>query len=167
MLNPKSVANYFIELARANNEPLDPMKLQKLVYYAQGWYAGYTGQPLINESIEAWPFGPVVPSLYHEFKKYGYSPIREKAKDYVNGVYGEVPIPAVPSINQFLNNIWNSYARFTGVALSEMTHAQGSPWHQAMMSNPGVRSIDIPFDAIAQHFRTVVQNSQQQGQNAQ
>lgn len=162
MLNPKSIANYFIELARQSGEPLDPMKLQKLMYYAHGWYAGYTGSPLINETVEAWPFGPVIPSLYYEFKKYGSSQIREKAKDMINGQYCEVPIPGTPSLLGFLNNIWNSYGKFTGIALSEMTHAQGSPWAQTTAECPNVRGADIPFERIAQHFREVIQKSNQQ-----
>ncbi len=157
----KSVANFFLETAQANGQTIDPMKLQKLVYYAHGWYAGYTGEPLINESIEAWPYGPVVPSLYHEFKQFGAGPIRAKAQRFngTNGFY-EVPPPTDANIRQFLTNVWKSYGRYTGTALSEMTHAADGPWWRARQQSNGMRSADIPFHLIAEHFRAAAQRTQ-------
>lgn len=161
MLNPKSIANYFLELAAANGESITPMKLQKLVYYAHGWYAGYTKTPLINETVEAWQYGPVIPSLYREFRQFGSGDIKAKATDV--GLFGstEVPIPADPHIRAFLSNVWNSYGRYTGIALSEMTHAPGTPWDQTWSENPGLRGMDIPFDRIAQWFGDAAAKTQQ------
>jgi uncharacterized phage-associated protein len=160
LLSTKSIANYFIELAQAKGETLSPMKLQKLVYYAVGWYAGHTGRPLADEAVEAWQYGPVFPSLYHEFKKYGSSPITAKANEYGDGdELHEVAVPADPHIRKFLENIWASYGKFTGIALSEMTHAPGSPWDLTRQAANGVRNADIPFDAILKHFKIVAENA--------
>jgi len=161
--SPKAIANYFLELAAAQGEAISPMKLQKLVYYAHGWYAGHTGQPLINEAVEAWPYGPVIPSLYHEFKRYGSAPIRSKATDFdtVNFEFSEVQPPADESLKKFLANVWVSYGRFTPIALSTMTHAEGSPWDQTWKSAQGVKGADIPFELITEHFRAAVLKSQQ------
>lgn len=152
MLSPKSIANYFLDLARKNGETLSPMKLQKLVYYAHGWYAGYTGQPLINEEIEAWQYGPVIPSLYYAFKPYGAGAIKEKASDWEGNRFLEVSVPDDPNIRSFLDNVWDSYGKYTGIALSEMTHAGGSPWHKTWEICKGVKNTDIPFDIIRDHF---------------
>jgi uncharacterized phage-associated protein len=160
MFNPKSIANYFLELAEQHGEQISPMKMQKLVYYAHGWYAGYIHQPLINESVEAWQYGPVIPSLYHEFKRFGSGSIKAKAVDFVPGGLAVVPPPEDPNIRQFLENIWRSYSRYTGVALSEMTHAEGSPWHKTWQECSGMRSVDIPFEVIDQHFSAAVQKAQ-------
>src|SRR4051794_9267350 len=98
----KSIANFFIGLAAAKGEKLSPMKLQKLLYYACGWYAGYTGQPLIDEAIEAWDYGPVIPSIYHEFKRFGSGSITARATDWDGGTeFNEVPTPIDPKIQQF------------------------------------------------------------------
>src|SRR5437870_3577302 len=75
----RAIANYFLDLAKLANQELNPMKIQKLVYYAHGWNLALDGQPLIDEAVEAWTYGPVIPSLYHEFKKYGGGPITSKA----------------------------------------------------------------------------------------
>lgn len=161
LYSPKSIANYFLDLAKASGETLDPMKLQKLVYYAHGWYAGYTGRPLIDESVEAWPYGPVVPSLYHEFKRFGSGSIAAKARDFVGFQHQEVPPPDDSGIRKFLENVWATYGRLTGIRLSEMTHASGSPWDQTRQEFPGVRSVDIPFERIVAHFKDAAEKAKQ------
>lgn len=161
MLSPKSIANFMIDMANSEGQTLDPMKLQKLVYYAHGWYAGYTGQPLIDEEIEAWPYGPVIPSLYYEFKRFGSGAIKAKATEFAHGSSREVAAPTDPDIRAFLQNVWKSYSVFTGGALSDMTHAQGSPWDITRRETHGMRGADIPFERIKDHFATVVQATQQ------
>lgn len=156
MLSPKSIANYLLDLARADGQTIDPMKLQKLVYYAHGWYAGYRNAPLIDEQVEAWPYGPVIPSLYYEFKRFGAGPILAKATEFCDGGIREVPPPQDPQLQMFLQNVWKSYGRFTSVALSEMTHAQGSPWEITRRSSNGMRSVDIQFVLIKNHFDAAV-----------
>lgn len=153
----KSIANYFLTLANSHGEPLSPMKLQKLIYYAHGWYAGYTGQPLINESIEAWQYGPVIPSIYHEFKPFGSGIISCKARRFDGYAFSDVEEPSDISLRQFLDNIWRSYGQFTATKLSEMTHAIDSPWHQTWTTSNGMRSVDIPFETIASHFKKTIE----------
>lgn len=53
-----AIANEFIDLAAEREEQLTPMKLQKLVYYAHGWWLGLTSQPLAwrgNPGLELRP----------------------------------------------------------------------------------------------------------------
>ena len=69
--DPKAIANYFLDLARAQEKALTPLKIQKLVYFANGWHLAIKGVPLINEQVEAWRFGPVIPSLYTHFERMG------------------------------------------------------------------------------------------------
>lgn len=157
LYSPKSIANYFLELASASGQGVSPMKLQKLVYYAHGWYAGHTGQPLIDEAIEAWPYGPVIPSLYHEFKQFGSAEINARAFEGAE----QVSPPADPALRQFLDNVWKQYGQFTGARLSEMTHALGSPWDVTWKAAAGVRNAGIPFDAIIHHFTQAAETAKQ------
>lgn len=165
MFSAKSIANYFLDLAAASGQPISPMKLQKLVYYAQGWYAGYTGRPLINEAVEAWQYGPVIPSLYHEFKRFGAGNIAGKAFEYDALGVREAAAPADPEIRTFLQNVFNSYGQYSGIRLSEMTHAPGTPWDTTWNECRGIRGVDIPFERIATHFQAAVQKSQQAAQS--
>lgn len=159
--SPKSIANFFLDLAKASGESISPMKLQKLVYYAHGWYAGYTGQPLINEAVEAWQYGPVIPSLYHEFKQFGSTGISCKATEFDGVTLREVPPPQDPTIQAYLQNVWSSYGRFTGIKLSELTHSADGPWDQTWKESEGMRGVDIPFDRIAEHFKAAVETAKQ------
>jgi uncharacterized phage-associated protein len=161
LYSPKSIANYFLDLAENSGEAISPMKLQKLVYYAHGWYAGHTGAPLINESVEAWQYGPVIPSLYHEFKEIGAGDISTKAMHFDGVELSEVPVPTDPALRQFLDNIWASYGQFTGLRLSEMTHASNSPWDQTWKAAAGMRGVDIPLDKIKAYFKTAIGNAKQ------
>jgi len=136
-----AIANYFISLAKKSEDPalrqsLTPMKLQKLIYFAHGWHLALTGNPLIMEQIEAWKYGPVIPSIYHEFKACGNEPITELANIFVFGadddiLSGEMTTPMVendPNTESFLNRIWEVYGKYTGIQLSNATHAPGTPW---------------------------------------
>jgi len=165
VFNAKSIANYFLELAAARGECISPMKLQKLVYYAHGWYAGYTERPLINEAVEAWQYGPVIPSLYHEFKRFGSGEITGKAFEYDALGVREAATPADPDIRTFLQNVYNSYHMYSGIRLSEMTHASGTPWAVTWAAAKGMRGVDIPFSTIATHFKDAVRKAQS-GQTA-
>ena len=76
--NCHPVANWFLDRADKDGKPLDPMKLQKLIYFAHGWHLALTSKPLINEHPEAWAYGPVIPSIYHRFKKYGRDAVQNR-----------------------------------------------------------------------------------------
>ena len=71
-----AVANEFLRLARRDEQTITPLKMQKLVYFAHGWHLALFGTPLIEEPVQAWQFGPVISSLYQEFKKFGSRAIR-------------------------------------------------------------------------------------------
>ena len=74
------VADYFIAAATPE-EGITNLKLQKMCSYAQAVSLAYLGAPLFTDDrIQAWPFGPVIPSLYRKYAKWDRSPI-DPAKD--------------------------------------------------------------------------------------
>ena len=154
----KSIANFFLELAQKEGVYITPMKLQKLVYYAHGWFAGHMGKPLIDETIEAWQYGPVIGSLYREFKHYGAQPINKLATEFDLDNFESVivPPPSEEAVRKFLTSVWTSYSKFTGIALSQMTHAPGSPWDIAWKDSGGIKGKDIPQELITSHFKEAV-----------
>lgn len=58
-----AIANHFIMRRWRDGVHVSPMKLQKLVYFAPGWYLALFNKPLIDERVEAWKFGPVILSM--------------------------------------------------------------------------------------------------------
>src|SRR5690625_7450110 len=80
MLNANEIADYFIELSTpGTKENITNLKLQKLLYYAQGEYVAHNEESndeiLFNDRIEAWKHGPVVPEVYRRFSNYIFNEI--------------------------------------------------------------------------------------------
>ena len=137
------VANYFLTLGQQERIPLDPMKVQKLVYLAHGWSLALRGKPLIRQSVEAWPYGPVIPQLYKEFQEFRASPITRHAQ--ADGLVFE------PDVAAFLQSVWNTYKQYNALQLSALTHEPGSAWDVAM-KNQGWLRPTIPNELIASEF---------------
>jgi uncharacterized phage-associated protein len=127
------------------------MKLQKLIYFAHGWHLALRNGPLIDEHIEAWEWGPVVPTVYHEFKRWGRTAIEDKAIRWDGTQY----LLSDHDPLNLLDRIWYVYGKYTGGQLSAMTHQKGTPWHQILEQSGGriVRGTDIPDPIIADYFR--------------
>ena len=62
------VADYLIY--NSSSVYLTPLHINKLVFFSHGWNLGILETPLINEDVEAWKYGPIIPSIYYAFKKY-------------------------------------------------------------------------------------------------
>lgn len=132
-----AVANEFLDLQAADNTkypPIDQMKIQKLVYYAHAWWLAYKGEPLFDDDIQAWPWGPVVRNIYGEFRHCGRSPITidrvtELVKVGETGAF-RVSTPERPpqDVRDFLASVWKSHKSLTGIQLSNSTHGPGEPW---------------------------------------
>ena len=88
MISAKILARYLIHLTyliQGHDADITPMKLQKLLYYCQGYSLALIGKPIFVEPIEAWEYGPVIDSVYQEYRKYKNEIIPEKeAKDFEN-----------------------------------------------------------------------------------
>ncbi len=147
----KTIANYFIFKSKSESlSDLTPMKLLKLVYIAHGWHLAIKNEPLIFESIDAWKYGPVIETLYHEFKRYKNNPISELTQ-----------APSVPdedeSTRKILNDVWSKYAIHTGVQLSNWSHEPGSPWHQTWHDKNGKSYNGLPISnqIIQEYFSKI------------
>jgi uncharacterized phage-associated protein len=67
------VANYFLVLVdREAGDTITQLKLQKLIYFAQGISLALLDRPLFNEEIEAWKQEAVVRVLQKIFDNFKY-----------------------------------------------------------------------------------------------
>lgn len=181
----QAVANTLLDLAEKAGKPLNPMQIQKLVYFSHGWHLAITGRPLLNERIEAWTYGPVVPSLYHDFKEYGSGAIKDRATTMrlaISPKTGRRTVIQIvaPTIEDeggseeeraiargVINKVWQVYGRFSAVQLSQMTHERSGPWDTTRRANPGVRGVDIPDELIKADFvKKAETNERARGQSA-
>lgn len=143
-----AVANAFIRRAEEGKlKQLTPMKLQKLLFYVQSWYYKIRGKPLFDDNFARWTHGPVIPSIYHEFKNYGSGEIKSRGAMLT-------PIPegtgnlnlqlVVPDIDEadadavyFIDEAIRVYGQYSGWQLSVMTHQPGTAWHIGGGANGG------------------------------
>ncbi len=155
-----AVANWFLEKSWKDGQgyPVcDQLKLYKLVYLAHAWHLANGKGPLFEEDIEAWPHGPVVRDLYIQFKDAGREEIRRLGVNISERSDGEfeLEIPKVrdASTVSFLNSVWDTYKKHTGIELSNATHRTGEPW--SIVSH--LQSVDekptIPNDLIEKVFK--------------
>jgi uncharacterized phage-associated protein len=159
----KAIANEFLTLAKNNGQELTPMKIQKLVYFAHGWFLAITGRPLISENVQAWDYGPVIKSLYGDFREYGNSPISFPATEFKMRdsrmtlfvpLIGNSGDPGDREIaSQVVRKVWDEYGGYTPARLSNATHAPDSPWNQVYKE--GEKNIPIPDESIRGYFLKV------------
>jgi len=157
MHDPVSIANYFVKRSWEQGTELTPMKLVKLVYISHGWHLGITNQPLLTEVPQAWQYGPVVPKVYHTFKRYGNKQVTELYSD-VTSAGPLIPTVNDPSISLLLNKVWDIYSRYSGVELSAITHQPDTPWDIVWNQQGGKyrQGAIIPNDIIAAHYKKVI-----------
>lgn len=153
MAKALDVAKYLILLADAEEEPdcLSHLRLQKLLYYVQGWSLALRKTEIFPEGIEAWAHGPVVPDVYRHLKKYGSSsiPIEGWAS----------PKNLSKTEQRFIESVWEAYKEYSATSLRKMTH-QEDPWVNTRGSlGPGdLCAATIPHKAMKKFF---VSHSQQ------
>ena len=151
MARASDVAKYFLLLAASGEEDageaMTHLKLQKLVYYAQGFHlALFPGRPLFDEPIEAWLHGPVINSMYRQYGHYNFNPIPpDPAFDPDAALNGEQ--------KQLLNDVWNAYGQFSAWKLRDMTH-QEPPWAGAYVAN---RNEVISHESLREYFATQIE----------
>ena len=100
-----------------HGDTLSNLKLQKLLYYMQGFHLAFFDEPFFNESIEAWTYGPVVPVVFQEFKKY--------KKDSINPDNYHDDLVLTDDEQQMFDMVYSEYNRYSAVALMNMTHTEG------------------------------------------
>ncbi len=115
-------AIWLIVHAERHGDCLTNLKLQKLLYYAQAWHLALYDTPLFDDELEAWVHGPVVPSVYREYKSFGWQPIYLDPERYAIALPEEVAA--------HLEEIYRVYGGYTGHQLELMSHNE-DPWQVA------------------------------------
>ena len=111
------VPHFLKQSEKSIESRITPLKLQKLLYYAQAWSLVFRGKIFFYEDIEAWIHGPVVPRVYRHYKQYGYSTLPQE--DFFSKLKDD-------EIN-ILNMVWMSYGKKSAKFLEELTHSE-YPW---------------------------------------
>jgi uncharacterized phage-associated protein len=133
---------------QGKGENITNLKLQKLLYYSQAWYLANYDKPLFDDPIEAWVHGPVVPSVFQEYKVNRWSPI---GIDYPACLHGRW----LPNhLRQHLDNILSAYGNLQGWDLERLSHRE-QPWLTARGGMPPDASSNavITHDSMKTFYR--------------
>lgn len=119
-LTAQDVANYFLSLVEEDcGDGISNLKLQKLLYYAQGFNLAITGKPLFDEPILAWQHGPVVRIVWRHYSLHGANPLPRPKKFDLS----KFDAPT----KELLGDIWEIYGQFSAWKLRSLTHGE-KPW---------------------------------------
>ena len=139
------VAAYILQ----NCGKMTAMKLQKLVYYCQAWSLVWDDSPMMDDVVEAWAYGPVLPELYSAHRgQYYVSKIPNGNPDRLNDVHKETADAVI-----------THYGDKSSHWLSELTHLE-LPWRETRKDaglSVGERgSAVIPHDLMAEYYSSLI-----------
>lgn len=130
-------------LCRVSGHSLTNLEIQKILYIADMNYIGQTGERLISEPFEAWSYGPVLPSLYHDLKIFGSDKVKRvggHTSDISNTPQGRIIGKAYAALK-------DSSAR----DLVRNTHWEEGAW--ATVYSPGSRHVKISDEAMKNEYK--------------
>ncbi|MCA1991342.1 MAG: DUF4065 domain-containing protein [Coleofasciculus sp. S288] len=138
MIDSLNAARYFI--VRAYEDGIEAemtnMKVQKLLYYAQSLHLALYDEPLFDEVIQAWRYGPVCPPAYRFYSEFEANQLPIPSKDIL------LQIP--DQKRELLEEIWEYFGGYHAYRLSDMTHLE-FPWKKARKGLPSDASSTEPI----------------------
>ena len=145
MVSASNVAKYILSLSDPDEgDIISPLKLQKLLYYAQGFSLAIYDRAIFSEDVMAWNHGPVVREVYREYRDYGSAHI-PPPEDYD-------PEDILSTEEQeLLNDVYTAYGQYSAWRLSAMTHEE-PPWRDTE------RDFTISHDKLKEYFKTRIED---------
>ena len=142
------IAEWFVRYcADELGAPVDPMSLEKLIYYAQAFYFVLKDEPLFPDELQAWKWGPVIPGVYRKYATYGADPII---------LPSDSPATTLGKrIEKFLTEVVDFFCRHTATNLSRATHLE-TPWIDAIQSSDNA----ISQLALKQFYSSLIEDGE-------
>ena len=138
-----SVLSAAKHLAAISGWTLSNLEIQKILYLSHMFHLGRTGEKLVRGDFEAWDYGPVHPTLYHQAKVFGASPVK-------NVFHNAPDVP--PGVGRSI--IEEAYASLGDLGpgrLVSITHRPGGAWDRNYI--PGQRHRLIPTEDILTEYQ--------------
>ncbi|MDO5557276.1 MAG: DUF4065 domain-containing protein [Clostridia bacterium] len=102
---------------------ITPLALQKILYYAQGFFKAFFGDYLYKDDCEAWVHGPVYTKIYDKYKNFGSSNI-------ILNINYDIGDMLDDDKKELLDVVIKYFGYYNGKALEKMTHFE-APWVEA------------------------------------
>lgn len=138
MIDCLNVVRYFI--VRAYEDGIEAemtnMKAQKLLYYSQSLHLALYDEPLFDEEIQAWRYGPVCPPAYRFYSEFEAQQLPLPSKELL------LEIPSEKK--KLLDEVWGYFGGYHAYKLSDMTHGS-FPWKKARKGLPSYAASTTPI----------------------
>ncbi|MDE0076182.1 MAG: DUF4065 domain-containing protein [Caldilineaceae bacterium] len=149
----RSVANAMIQKGIDAGDPLTPLQVIKLTYLCQAWMLGMFGEPMFDQKVEAWQYGPVIADVYHGIKHNRGRPVRK-------------PMRARPAVfdefeQHIIDQVYGEYGKRDGIYLSQLTHMPGSPWYETKQENPLGINQEISEEKMKRYYAEKLEQSEE------
>lgn len=141
-------AYYMLRVAKEKNHLISNLKLQKLIYIANGYMLAINDTPLIKEKPQAWKYGPVIHSIYSQFKEYGSNPINIDAEILNKDILDD-------KAKEIINAVMDVYGEDSAINLVNLTHGDNTPWDIVWNKRGGSNKLfaEIDSELIKDHFK--------------
>lgn len=127
------LAKYIISYFQQAGDPITNLKLQKLLYYVQGWSLALLGRPAFGDELQAWVHGPVQPAVYGVYKANRWNPI-----------FQEVSSATLDAeLEDLVEEVLKVYGTDSAYELELRTHSE-APW---LLARAGL-SPDVSSTAV-------------------
>ena len=117
MENIKNVASYIINYFQERGDLITNLKLQKLLYYVQGWYLAFNNEPAFDEEFQAWIHGPVNNEVYQLYKSFKWNPITSE----------QPTVTLNQDLKDLVDKVLDVYGNDSAIELELRTHRE-APW---------------------------------------
>jgi len=151
MRDANTVAQHFIRCSAAEQDADDwisNMKLQKLLYYAQGFHLALYNEPLFKDDIVAWQHRPVVPELYHALRSDRYGDVL-----LIDHCVDMTPIRSNKAVIELLDEVWRTYGQFAAWKLRALVWEE-PPWKRAR--DDWNNGYVITHESMKEYFKTLL-----------
>lgn len=142
MYHSTAIANNILSRSFKEKNYISPMKLQKILYFVASEYQKATGKPLLIENFSTWAYGPVLYSVYDEFRAFKDKPIKRLARD-ARGDSRVGDETRDLDLRAALDKVWAKTRNRHAIELSEITHLPGSAWYTAFQSDSKILDTDL------------------------
>ncbi len=121
------------------------LEVHKLIYIAHMYMFGKSDgkKKLISEPFEAWPYGPVLRSLYTDLCSNGANPIPSRA-------FVDIEIPREKEEYTTLKAVVTALVDHNSAQLVANTHREGGAWDKTYQSG---KKIEIEDQAILEEYK--------------
>lgn len=144
--NPTDIVRYILFKCAFFGDVITNLKMQKVLYYVYVWAYIEFKEVLFTEKFEAWPNGPVLPSVYGKLKQFGSSPIdlsfadlesQEDLNSLVTSLGNE--------LTELIDDTFEKYGSKSAFELVNLTHNE-LPWKNA---RKGLDTLDPSKNTIS------------------